>query len=88
LTEIDDLVIMAADKGLIAVDIKVCGNACASRPGRRPNLSASGGDCLNGRARVGDEFDEVPVRSLALKLAHRCTRESLQQPECTVLAHA
>jgi arsenate reductase (thioredoxin) len=34
---------------------------------------------------VLSEFDEVPVRSFVLALAHRRTRECLREPECSVL---
>jgi hypothetical protein len=35
---------------------------------------------------VLSEFDDAPVRSFILTLAHRRTRECLREPECSLLA--
>jgi hypothetical protein len=36
---------------------------------------------------VLSQFDDTPVRSFVLTLAHRRARECLREPECALLAH-
>jgi hypothetical protein len=37
--------------------------------------------------RILDQYDDVPIRSHILSLAHRQTRECLRQETCAVLEH-